>query len=258
MPILQRRRAAPFFLERGETACLLLHGFSGSPAEVRPLGEYLAGQGVTVRAPLLPGHGTTPEELRETGWPEWVRAAEAELAVLQARYARVHLVGFSMGGLIALYLTAHHGASSVTTLAAPVRLADWRQVLVPLARYLIPYYPARISNPEIAAQVESYDRFPVDGIHSLLRLAKQVRKDLPRITAPVLALQGERDRWIDPESADYILEQVRSPVRAKRVLEGRHHFLTLEQGRDEVFRAVHAWLRQDSFGAPTEAQGQVR
>ena len=245
MTLLQRRLSEPFFLERGDTACLLIHGFSGSPAEVRPLGEYLAAHTVTVRAPLLPGHGTSPEELRETRWPQWVRAAEIELAALQERYDRVHLVGFSMGGLIALYLAAHHSVASVTTLAAPIRLADWRQVLVPLARYFIPYYPARVSNPEIAAQLDSYDRFPVDAIHSLLRLGKQVRKDLPRDTVPVFALQGDRDKWIDPGSADYILEHVGSQVKQRRLLADRNHLITLEHGREEVFSAVHDWLAAD-------------
>lgn len=242
MILLQRRLSEPFFIERGDTACLLIHGFSGSPAEVRPLGEYLGERDVTVRAPLLPGHGTSPEELRETRWPEWVRAAEAELAWLKERYPRVHVTGFSMGGLIALYLAAHHPVASVTTLAAPIRLADWRQVFVPLARYFMPYYPARVSNPEIAAQLDSYDRFPVDGIHSLLRLARQVRKDLPRVTAPVLAVQGDRDKWIDPGSADFILAHVSSQVKRKQVLVDRSHLITLQRGREELFASVSDWL----------------
>ncbi len=243
MTVLQRRRAEPFLFERGSVACLLIHGFAGSPAEIRPLGEYLAANGITVRAPLLPGHGTDPEDLRHTRWPQWVRAAEAEWAELKGRYEQVHVVGFSMGGLIALYLGAHREVASVTTLAAPARLADWRQVLVPLARYVLPYYPARISNPEIARQLDSYDRFPLAAVHSLLRLARRVRKDLPRVQAPILALQGDRDRWVAPDSARYILERVSSPVRKLIMLPGRHHMITLENGREQVFHAVQQWVQ---------------
>ena len=242
MTVLQRRLSEPFFFEHGASACLLLHGFAGSPAEVRLLGEALAAQGFAVKAPLLPGHGTQPEDLRHTRWPQWVRAAEAELAELQQRYDRVHVVGFSMGGLVALYLAAHHEVASVTTLACPIRLADWRQILVPLAKYFMPYYPAKISNPEIAAQLDSYDRFPTAAIHSLIRLARQVRKDLPRVRAPLFAVQGARDRWIAEESADYILEHAGSEVKHKVLLEGRNHLITLERGREEVFAAVHQWL----------------
>jgi len=239
---MKRRLSEPFSFEQGPTACLLLHGFSGSPAEIRPLGEYLAARGVTVRAPLLPGHGTDPEDLRQTRWPQWVRVAEAELHELQRRHERVHVVGFSMGALVALYLAAHRQVATVTTLACPIRLADWRQLLVPLAKYFVPYYPARISNPEIAAQLDSYDRFPVATIHSLLRLARQVRKDLPRVSAPLLAVQGERDRWIAEESAEYILSHAGSPRKERLMLPGRNHMITLEHGREEVFGAVHDWI----------------
>jgi len=242
MTVLQRRLSEPFLLERGAAACLLIHGFAGSPAEVRPLGEYLAARGITVRAPLLPGHGTAPEDLATTRWPQWVRAAESELMEMQERCGRVHVAGFSMGGLVALYLAAHHQVASVTTMACPIKLADWRQIFVPLAKYLIPYYPARISNPELAAQMDSYDRFPVHALHSLLRLARQVRKDMPRVEAPLLAMQGDRDRWIAEESADYIIENVRSGKKAKLMLPGRNHLVTLQHGRDEVFAAVHAWI----------------
>jgi carboxylesterase len=244
MAVLGRRLADPFLYERGPVACLLLHGFSGSPAEIRPVGEYLAAQGVTVRAPLLPGHGTSPEDLRRTRWPQWVRAAETELADLKAAYRRVHVVGFSMGGLVALYLAAHHEVATVTTLSCPAKLADWRQILVPLAKYLVPYYPAKISNPELAEQMDSYDRFPVATIHSLIHLAKQVRRDLPRVQAPLLVMQGDRDRWIAEESGRYIMAHAGSSDKEYVSLPGRNHLIALERGRDEVCRAVHQWVEK--------------
>lgn len=249
MTLLERRPAQPIYLERGPVACLLLHGFAGSPAEIRPVIEYLSSQGITVSAPVLPGHGTSPEELRETRSRHWVRAAEAELAALQERFGRVHVVGFSMGGLIALYLAAHHQVASVTTLAAPVKLNDWRQILVPLGKYLIPYYNSKIRNPEIAAQLENnYERMPTSAIHSLMRLARRVRRDLPRITAPVQALQGERDKWIAPESAAYIMEYVASESKHMELLPGRNHFVALERGRDEVCQKVLRWMEAHPGG----------
>jgi carboxylesterase len=244
LTVLQRRLAEPIFLERGPVVCLLLHGFAGSPAEIRPLAEYLAARGITVRAPLLPGHGTDPDDLRHTRWPQWVRAAEAELADLAVRYGQVHVAGFSMGGLVALHVAAHRPVASVSTMACPSRLADWRQVLVPLARHLMPYYPARISRPELAAQMDSYDRFPMDAVHSLLHLAAQVRKDLPRVTVPLLVLQGDRDRWIDPDSAAYIMQNSGSQEKQQVTLPGRGHLITLEHGREEVFQQVSSWINK--------------
>lgn len=246
MTVLQRRRSDPILEERGPIACLMLHGVAGSPAEIRPLADFLAANEITVRAPLLPGHGTSPENLRGMRWPEWVRAAEQELQMLQDRYQQVHLIGFSMGGLISLHLAAHREVDSVITLSCPSQLADWRQVFVPLARFFIKDYPTRISNPTVAAQLESYDRIPVSAIHSLIRLNKQVRKELPRIRTPILAIQGDRDKWIASGSAEYILGKVSSQVRERILLPGRNHMLVLEQGREEVFSAVLRWLRRVS------------
>src|SRR5436190_11697172 len=76
--------AEPFFLPGGPTGVLLTHGFTSSPAEVRPLGLFLAEQGYTVYAPRLAGHGTAPEDLQTTSWPEWVASARAGLAELRA------------------------------------------------------------------------------------------------------------------------------------------------------------------------------
>ncbi len=244
MTVLSRRLAEPFVFEQGPTACLLIHGFSGSPAEIRPLGEYLAAQGITVKAPLLPGHGTTPEDLRQTRWPQWVRAAEAELGEMKARYGRVHVAGFSMGGLVSLYLAAHHEVATVTALSCPSKLADWRQIFVPLAKYLMPYYPTKISNPELAEQMESYDRFPMAAVHSLIHLARQVRKDLPRVRQPLLVMQGDRDRWIAEESGSYIMANAGSAEKEFVSLPGRNHLITLERGREEVARAVHGWIQK--------------
>lgn len=242
MTVLKARLAQPISHDCGPIACLLLHGFAGSPAEIRPLAQYLADQGITVRAPLLPGHGTDPEDLRKIHWPQWVRAAEAEYTALRERFGQVHVVGFSMGGLLSLYLGAHHEVASLSTLSCPIKLADWRQIFVPLAKHFIRDYPARISNPAIAEQLDSYDRFPVDAIHSLLRLAKQVRKDLHRVTAPLLTVQGERDKWIVPDSDQYIVANVSSASTQSVRLPNRNHLITLEHGRDEVFRAVHGHI----------------
>lgn len=253
MTLLERRTTQPVYREGGPVACLFIHGFAGSPAEIRPIIDYLAERGMTVAAPVLPGHGTAPEDLRQTRSRHWVRAAEAELAALQERHSQVHLVGFSMGGLIALYLAAHHSVASVTTLAAPVKLNDWRQILIPLGKYLLPYYPSKVRNPEIAAQLEgNYERLPTSALHSLLRLARRVRRDLARVTAPVQALQGDQDKWIAPESAAHIVEQVSSQSKRYVSLPGRHHFVALERGRDEVCRMVLSWIE-----AHANSTGQI-
>src|SRR5262249_2909794 len=126
----------PFFLPGGPTGVLLTHGFTSSPAEVRPLGAFLAEQGYTVYGPRLAGHGTAPEDLRTTNWPDWVAAARGGIAELRtAGCERIALIGLSLGGTISLYLAAHEPGAylGVVTMNSPVYLPP---VFAPALRWL--------------------------------------------------------------------------------------------------------------------------
>lgn len=244
MAQFQTRRPAPIHIPGGPEAVLILHGLAGSPAEIRPLAEFLGKAGLTVSAPLLPGHGTDPEELRKVRYQDWVQAAEQELKRLQAHHETVHLIGFSMGSIVALYVAAHQqGIASVTTLASPVKMSDWRQSLVPVLRFFVRNYPARVSNPEIARQVENYETYPVSAIHQFLRMKSRVRRLLPRITQPILIVQGEQDRVIAADSAETLFREVSSTVKERVILPKRRHFLVLEPGREELCQRILSFLR---------------
>src|SRR5688500_7219834 len=99
-------KTAPFELGQGDDACLLLHGFTGSPWDLRPLGEALAARGLYVKAPRLPGHGTTPEALLTVTHCHWEEAAQEALWTLRNR-RRVFVAGLSMGALLSLRLAVH-------------------------------------------------------------------------------------------------------------------------------------------------------
>jgi carboxylesterase len=244
MAQFQARRPAPIHIAGGPEAVLILHGLAGSPAEIRPLAEFLGKAGLAVSAPLLPGHGTNPEELRKVRYQDWVQAAESELKRLRAHHPVVHLIGFSMGSIVALHVAAHQESiASVTTLASPVKMNDWRQSLVPVLRFFVRNYPARVSNPEIAKQLQNYETYPVPAIHQFLRMKSRVRRLLPRITQPILIVQGEQDRVIAPDSAATLYREVSSTVKEQVVLPKRRHFLALEPGREELFQRILIFLQ---------------
>ncbi|NLK52151.1 MAG: alpha/beta fold hydrolase [Syntrophomonadaceae bacterium] len=105
-------RAEPYFFSKGDIGCLLIHGFTGSPPELLPLGEYLVDQGCTVLAPLLAGHGTSAEDLARTRWTDWLKSAMIGLDRLRAEPVKqVYLIGLSMGGLLALLLAVNQSIS---------------------------------------------------------------------------------------------------------------------------------------------------
>ena len=129
----------PVFLEGGETACLLLHGFTNSPFEMKVMGEFLNRQGYTVSIPLIPGHGTTPADLRKTKWTDWYEGSKVELFELRKKYKKVYIVGFSMGASLALHLSAHYEVNGVITLAPVLYLKNKFSFLSHFIHFLFPY-----------------------------------------------------------------------------------------------------------------------
>lgn len=134
---------------------LCIHGFTGSPNDMRPLGEALARQGYSAYAPVLPGHGGLPHKIKGYGWHDWVEAARDALRKLCKTHAHVFIAGLSMGGLITLHLAAseHQCAMpegrvlpirGIVVLAAPSAINDRRVKLVRFARHVVPWhYPLK-------------------------------------------------------------------------------------------------------------------
>ena len=188
----------PFFFEGGPTGCLLIHGFSGSPPEMRPMGEYLAAKGLTVQGVRLAGHETSPEDMTTTTWRDWVASAEAGLRELEACCEQVFVAGLSMGGLITLHLAAHHTVAGVIAISTPAYIADWRFRFVPLVqpfvRWFIPNIESDLTDPQAQERFWSYNRLPTRCIVSLGKLIRLVRRELPQVRVPVLIMQLERRR----------------------------------------------------------------
>jgi len=235
----------PFFFEGGPTGCLLIHGFSGSPPEMRPMGEYLAQQGFTVLGVRLAGHGTTPEDMARTTWRDWVASAEEGLRTLMERCERVFVAGLSMGGLIALHLAAHHRVAGVIAMGTPADVADWRFRFVPLLRpfmrWFTPSQESDLTDPEAEERCWSYNRLPTRCIASLGQLLRLVRRELPRIKVPVLVMQGRCDRRITPDSAQVIFDELGTEDREIVWWPNSGHCITIDSEREAV------WARASEF-----------
>lgn len=278
--IRRAQRAFSFTGEgRRDVGVLCVHGFTGSPAEMRPLGEYLADQGFTVEGPLLPGHGGLPHELKGTTWRDWVRTARDALNMLEERCASVFIAGLSMGGLITLHLAASacrraacdgkrtplHG---VVVMGAPAAVNDPRTKLVRFARFFVPYhYPLRGANfndpdlrariqkrigdgaaqvnlddPHVKRQIVRSVRIPVGAIHELLQLNALVMRELPLVTTPALIVQGRKDTVIAPDSAAVIAARVGSTDKRVIWYEDSGHELPLEPDAPRMFEEIRAFI----------------
>jgi carboxylesterase len=279
--VRQARRAFSFpGGEHRDVGVLCLHGFTGSPAELRPLGEYLADRGFAVEGPLLPKHGGMPHELKGATWRSWVGAAYDALNELADRCQRVFIAGLSMGGLITLHLAASecyraacNGQPSplrgIVVMAAPSAVNDSRTRLVRFARYFVPYYyplkganfndqkfraeilqrmgmsdaELNLDDPRVQKQIVEGVRIPVGAIHELLELNRLVMRELPRVTTPALFIQGRKDRVIAPDSAEVIASRV--GAKDKRVIwyENSGHELPLAPDAPAMFEEIGAFIR---------------
>jgi carboxylesterase len=226
---------------------LLSHGFTGSPASMVPWGQYLAEQGYAVSVPLLPGHGTTWQEMNGTTFDEWYAALEREFETLKARTDVVVVGGLSMGGCLAIRLAAHHEHDVAgLVLVNPVVASTNRQLLaVPVLKYLVKSMPAigdDIKKPGVSEY--AYTRTPLKALHSMVRGWKQVREDLPRVTCPMVLFRAAGDHVVDPSSARIILGSVSSRDATERVLENSFHVATIDNDAPQIFEESAEFIRR--------------
>jgi len=222
----------PFYWQAGPTGVLLCHGFTATTAEVRLLATSLHTQGYTVAAPLLPGHGTTPEDCNLHSWHEWYSSVEQAYLELRSRCQAVVVGGESTGALLVLRLASNHPEAAAILCYAPalrLRMSRGKVFLLSLLAPLIgsiPKAPARDDNPW-----KGYAVTPLKGGRELMRLAKVIPPLLPRIHQPILVMQGRLDPTVHPEAPQIIFDQVSSPVKELHWLENSTHCLILDKER---------------------------
>lgn len=234
----------PQYLKGGEKGCLLLHGFTSSPFEMRDLGVLLNHEDFTVHIPLLPGHGTSPANLRKNNWYDWFETAKNELFQLRKRCKKVYVIGLSMGGTLALHLAAHYEINGVAALAPGLylknRFAIFSHFLKPFIRYSRKY-----SGPDIKADVKTltYSKISVRAISELLKMFKHVKQDLKDIYTPLLIIYARDDHVINGKSAKTIYKNVSS--QNKRILEltNSYHIVTLDHEKETVFTEISSFLK---------------
>ncbi len=217
---------------------LLLHGFTGSPASMRPWAAHLAAQGFGVAVPRLPGHGTTWRELNRATWADWQAEAERSLDKLRANADSVVVGGLSMGGGLALRLAADAGreVAGVVLVNAAVTTQRKDVLALPVLKHLVPSLPGiagDIKKPDVVEH--GYRRTPLKAAHSMLTGWRSLRPDLHRVTQPLLVFRSSVDHVVDPSSAALIRATVSSQDVTERVLENSYHVATLDNDAPIIF-----------------------
>ena len=243
MPVLPG--AEPYRRAGGEVGVLLCHGFTGSPQSLRPWARYLAGRGLTVSLPLLPGHGTRWEDMVLTGWPDWYAEVDRELRALRERCSRVFVAGLSMGGALALRLAARHGegVEGVIVVNPANRVHGLSAYALPVARHLVRSTKGIVSDIAKEGVLETgYERVPLQSAHSLRVFLRLVDGELPQVTQPLLLLRSVRDHVVPAADSARVLSRVSSTDVTEILLEQSYHVATLDHDADRIFEESYAFI----------------
>jgi carboxylesterase len=240
--------AAPFAigLDRDEVA-VLLHGWTGSPAHFRIMAEVLVAAGYGVSVPLLPGHGTRVEDMVGTGWQHWLEEAATAVDNVAASGRVVHLVGLSMGGLLAILMAPTFAAATITTINAPMKLANRAAWLGKFLRSSSHVRSADALPPpegEGAGFAHQYHATPVGTLGDVFDLIRAARASLGRVTCPALVVQSRADATVRPISGQIVFDGLGSLDKRLVWLERSRHVATIDTERDLIHEALVAHLRR--------------
>ena len=230
--------AEPFHHDGSDVGVLLCHGFTGTPQSLRPWGEYLADRGYSVRIPLLPGHGTTWQEMNQTRWEDWYAAVDAAFRELHEASERVVVCGLSMGGALALQLAQGHGPriSGLVLVNPAVKFEDPRTLLLPVLKHVVGSLGAIGNDVKKPGVTElAYTRTPLKAAHSQLVAWQSVVRDLPEVTQPVLLLRSPQDHVVPASSSALILSRISSLDVTEILLEDSYHVATIDNDAQRIF-----------------------
>jgi carboxylesterase len=249
MSISNKLDPSPFVLENGPVGVLLIHGFTGSPTEMRLVGADLHRRGLTIAAPLLPGHGTTVSDLSQQHWQDWVEHVNAALTELESHCPTVFVAGISLGSLLALHLAAEHVELRGIILYSPlVKMPGGIALyLVPLLKYFMQELPKGsdfVTDPSALTRLWSYPTVSLNAVHEMARLRQRVQAVLPGITCPTLIVHSTLDRLIARNSAQYTHDHLGGSEKTLIALHNSGHNVTLDSEWEAVSTYTYDFIQR--------------
>ncbi|MGC9348148.1 MAG: alpha/beta hydrolase [Anaerolineae bacterium] len=241
----------PFLWECGEPGALLIHGFAGTPAEVRPLGRVLCEAGWSAHAPLLPGFGSDIDTLFERDSEAWLNIARRALVEMKRQHSPVLLVGYSMGASLAIQI-ADELQTDGLILVSPFWRLPFESLWLRLLSHVLQLFIRKVRPFK---NVDFSDRDVRSGIHEVMpdldlddpevreriremsvptrivsqvgRLGREAFRAAPTVTAPTLIIQGVQDEVVPPQNTRRLLTRV-TELRGYHELPGAHNLVRAE------------------------------
>lgn len=235
----------PFFFEAGRRAVLLLHGFTGSSADVRMLGRFLEKHGYTSLAPHYRGHGVAPEELITTNPSQWWADVLNAYDELRERgYDEIAVCGLSLGGVMALKLALNKPLKGVVTMCAPMTMRTTDVMFEGVLKYAAQYKKfERKDDATIEREVAAIREAGMPSLEQLRTFVLDVREQVDELYTPLFVVQARHDEVIDPNSANIIFDAAESTEKQLTWYEEAGHVITLSREKTQLHDHIYEFLQ---------------
>lgn len=247
----------PFFLPGNSgVGCLLVHGFTSAPQEMRGLGSHLAASGHSTLAVRLPGHATRLGAMSRSRWRDWLIAVEDGYHLLRSCAQQVVMLGLSMGGALSLLASLELAVAGVVAMSTPYevppqpRLRFLRHLLPPLKalspvlRFIPKPPPLDYKDRQAAREHLSYPVLPSRSVVEIAELLTEMRRQLPAVHRPVLVMHAREDGGVSPANATAIYERLGSARKQLKWIENSGHVMTVEPARQTVFAEAAQFVEE--------------
>jgi carboxylesterase len=248
--------AEPFYLKSKEDkkcnkGILLIHGFTSSPWELKELGNYLHKNGLTVYAPLLSGHGTTPGHLLTTKLDSWISDVEKALKVLESSCNEIYVLGNSFGGNLAFIAAAKSKkVKGVISLAAPFVFVNeflrkgFFYSLRQIKLFQKKIHPRRTKKIYEKTKRVAYNQVPLISLFQMTKCVTFSKKFMDKVKCRILLMQSDKDTIVSKESVDFTLNAIKS--KDKKVVwvkDSVHVFLSDNRCKAKVFAEIYDFVK---------------
>jgi len=241
-----KKKALPYTYEAGDILAILVHGFQGTPDDMRNLASYLAQHGISARAVRLAGHGRTWQDLDETTSYDWWKSLDDEIKDVIGKYDKIFLIGYSFGANLAFDLSARYpkDITGVVSLGVSVYIRrNWMiTFMLPFYHFLFKKYRKKYIKKNQVIEFEdtgAYSYVPTSSIYEFKRFIKHyTKKELPKVTTPSIVIHSKDDHITHPFSSEYVYTRINSIKKELLLLDDVNHNPLSSKRRDIIFSKI--------------------
>ena len=232
----------------GRAACYLIHGFTGSTYELDDCGKFLASNGITAAADILPGHGTSPEDCNTKTREDWTDTVVSGYAALAQEFEDVFVAGFSMGTSLGIHLASRFDLPGLI-LYSPVifKFKSWTAHLSHATKWFKDYQPkAKVYAKDMPRPFFGYTVYPLSAASEVLKLTKSAKHLLQSVSCPAVIMHSKSDTTAPYINGPRVYEAIGSTDKQFVPFGKSSHMLTCDCEKEEVWDASLQFMRQHS------------